>query len=136
MGRGNRSPQAVEEQSSHAFANYREDDFKPPSYEEMEAEMAQLRAQRETFPEMIGKKAFESGLGRRDRGSLDGGRKNERGGKRRRAFGSFLPDSDAPVLAAGITDPSLDEVREEEQEISDRMLNLQMQLRRMGEGAG
>ena len=38
------------------------------------------------------------------------------------------------VMAAGITDPSLDQVREEEQEIADRMLNLQMQLRRMGGG--
>ena len=43
-GTGESNAQAEEEQSSHAFANYREDDFKPPSYEEMEAEMAQLRA--------------------------------------------------------------------------------------------
>ena len=37
-------------------------------------------------------------------------------------------------MAAGITDPALNELREEEQDISDRMLNLQMQLRRMGGG--
>ncbi len=38
------------------------------------------------------------------------------------------------VMAAGITDPALDDLRDEEQEVSDRMLNLQMQLRRMGGG--
>ena len=38
------------------------------------------------------------------------------------------------VLAVGIHDNSLTELREREQELADRMLNLQMQARRMGGG--
>ena len=38
------------------------------------------------------------------------------------------------VLSAGLNDPVLSDLRDEEQEVSDRMLNLQMQLRRMGGG--
>jgi len=133
-GSGEPIEQAEEEQSSHAFANYREDDFKPPSYEEMEAEMAQLRARRETFPELIGKKAFESGL--RDEEIEEAWAEVEKmkaGGNEDGLSEAFARLGRA-VLAAGVTDPSLDEAREEEQEISDRMLNLQMQLRRMGGG--
>jgi len=126
--------EAKEEQPGHAFSNYREDDFKPPSYDEMEDEMAQLRAKRETFPEIIGRQAFESGL--RDEEIEDALSEVEK----LKAGGSAegLPEAFAglgrAVMAAGITDPALDEVREEEQDISDRMLNLQMQLRRMGGG--
>ena len=133
-GTGEQVAQAEEEQSIHAFANYREDDFKPPSYEEMEDEMVQLRAQREKFPEMIGKKAFESGL--RDEEIEEAWAEVEKmtaGGKGDELSEAFARLGRA-VMAAGITDPSLDEVREEEQEIADRMLNLQMQLRRMGGG--
>ena len=133
-GSGEPIEQGEEEQSSHAFANYREDDFKPPSYEEMEAEMAQLRARRETFPELIGKKAFESGL--RDEEIEEAWAEVEKmkaGGNEDGLSEAFARLGRA-VLAAGVTDPSLDEAREEEQEISDRMLNLQMQLRRMGGG--
>ena len=126
--------EAKEEQPAHAFSNYREDDFKPPSYDEMEEEMAQLRAKRETFPELIGRQAFESGL--RDEEIEEAWSEVEKlkaGGS-----GEGLPEAFAglgrAIMAAGITDPALDEVREEEQEISDRMLNLQMQLRRMGGG--
>jgi hypothetical protein len=36
------------------------------------------------------------------------------------------------VLSAGLNDPGLDELRNDEQDTADRMLNLQMQLRRMG----
>ena len=126
--------EAKEEQPSHSFSNYREDDFKPPSYDEMEDEMTQLRAKRETFPELIGRQAFESGL--RDEEIEEACSEVEKltaGGSE-----EGLPEAFAglgrAVMAAGITDPELDEVREEEQEISDRMLNLQMQLRRMGGG--
>lgn len=129
------APEAKEEQSGYAFASYREEDFKPPSYEQMEDEMAQLRAKRETFPELIGRKAFESGL--RDEEIDEAVAEVEK-----LSFGGSedgLPEAYArlgrAVMAAGITDPELDEVREEEQEISDRMLNLQMQLRRMGGGS-
>ena len=129
------APEAKEEQSGYAFASYREEDFKPPSYEQMEEDMAQLRAKRETFPELIGRQAFESGL--RDEEIDEAVAEVEKlslGGSE-----DGLPEAYArlgrAVMAAGITDPELDEVREEEQEISDRMLNLQMQLRRMGGGS-
>ena len=36
------------------------------------------------------------------------------------------------ILSAGLNDPGLEELRDEEREVADRMLNLQMQLRRMG----
>ena len=36
------------------------------------------------------------------------------------------------ILSAGLNDPGLDELRDEERDVADRMLNLQMQLRRMG----
>jgi hypothetical protein len=39
------------------------------------------------------------------------------------------------VLASGVHDDSITELREREQELVDRMLNLQMQARRMGGGA-
>jgi hypothetical protein len=122
------------EQPSHAFANYREDDFKPPSYDEMEGEMVQLRAKRETFPELIGRQAFESGL--RDEEIEEAWVEVEKmmaGGSEERLPGAFAELGRA-LMAAGITDPALDDLREEEQETSDRMLNLQMQLRRMGGG--
>lgn len=127
--------ESKEEQSGYAFASYREEDFKPPSYEQMEEEMAQLRAKRETFPELIGRQAFESGL--RDEEIDEAVAEVEK-----LSFGGSeagLPEAyvrlGRAVMAAGITDPALDEAREEEQEISDRMLNLQMQLRRMGGGS-
>jgi len=128
-------PEQNVEQSSYAFSNYREDDFKPPTYEEMEGEMVQLRTKRETFPELIGQKAFELGL--RDEEIEEARTKVDQ----LRAGGSEegLPEAYArlgrALMAAGITDPALDELREEEQDTSDRMLNLQMQLRRMGGGS-
>ena len=36
------------------------------------------------------------------------------------------------ILSAGLNDPGLDELRDEERDVADRMLNLQVQLRRMG----
>ena len=36
------------------------------------------------------------------------------------------------ILSAGLNDPGLDELRDDERDVADRMLNLQMQLRRMG----
>ena len=128
------SPEPEPEPPGEAFANYDEADFKPPTYDQMATEMAELRAKRETFPELIGKQAFESDL--RDEEIEEAWVKVE--GVKAQGKESALPAAFAAlgraVMAAGITDPALDEVREEEQEISDRMLNLQMQLRRMGGG--
>ena len=128
------SPEPEPEQSDEAFANYEEADFKPPTYDQMATEMAELRAKREKFPELIGKQAFESDL--RDEEIEEIWVKVE--GVKAQGKESVLPAAFAAlgraVMAAGITDPALDDLREEEQEISDRMLNLQMQLRRMGGG--
>jgi hypothetical protein len=128
------SPEPEPEPPGEAFANYKEADFKPPTYDQMATEMTELRAKREKFPELIGKQAFESGL--RDEEIEEAWAKVE--GVKSQGKESALPAAFAglgrAVMAAGITDPALDEVREEEQEISDRMLNLQMQLRRMGGG--
>ena len=128
------SPESEPEQSDEAFANYEEEDFKPPTYDQMATEMSELRAKRETFPELIGKQAFEAGL--RDEEIEEIWVKVE--GLKAQGKESALPAAFAAlgqaVMAAGITDPALDDLRDEEQEISDRMLNLQMQLRRMGGG--
>jgi hypothetical protein len=128
------SPEPEPEQTGEAFANYEEADFKPPTYDQMATEMSELRAKREKFPELIGKQAFESGL--REEEIEEAWVKVE--GVKAQGKESALPAAFAglgrAVMAAGITGPALYEVREEEQEISDRMLNLQMQLRRMGGG--
>jgi len=128
------SPEPEPEQSDEAFANYEEEDFKPPTYDQMATEMSELRAKREKFPELIGKQAFEAGL--RDEEIEEIWVKVE--GVKAQGKESALPAAFAAlgqaVMAAGITDPALDDLRDEEQEISDRMLNLQMQLRRMGGG--
>ena len=128
------SPEPEPEPPGEAFSNYKEADFKPPTYDQMATEMAELRAKREKFPELIGKQAFESDL--RDEEIEEIWVKVE--GVKAQGKESVLPAAFAAlgraVMAAGITDPALDDLREEEQEISDRMLNLQMQLRRMGGG--
>lgn len=127
-------PEPEPEPPGETFANYKEEDFKPPTYDQMATEMAELRAKRETFPELIGKQVFESGL--RDEEIEEAWVKVEE--VKAQGEESALPGAFAElgraVLAAGITDPALDAIREEEQDISDRMLNLQMQLRRMGGG--
>ena len=128
------SPEPEPEPPGEAFANYKEEDFKPPTYDQMATEMAELRAKREKFPELIGKQAFESGL--REEEIEEAWVKVE--GVKAQGKESVLPAAFAElgraVLAAGITDPALDDLRDEEQDICDRMLNLQMQLRRMGGG--
>ena len=122
------------EQTGAPFANYREHDFEPPSYEQMEKEMSELRVKREKFPELIGKQAFESDI--RDEEIEEARAKVEEltQGKKASELPAAWAQLGRAVMAAGITDPALNELREEEQDVSDRMLNLQMQLRRMGGG--
>ena len=55
---------STEESSGPAFASYSEEDFKPPSYEEMEKEMVELRAKRAGFPEAIGRRVHEINFAR------------------------------------------------------------------------
>ena len=112
--------ESKEEQSGYAFASYREEDFKPPSYEQMEEEMAQLRAKRETFPELIGRQAFESGL--RDEEIDEAVAEVEKlsfGGSEDRLPEAYVRLGRA-VMAAGITDPALDEVRERARKAEDK----------------
>ena len=127
-------PSPEPEQTGAPFANYREDDFKPPSYEQMEEEMSELRVKREKFPELIGKQAFESDI--RDEEIEEARAQVEEltQGKKESELPAAWGELGRAVMAAGITDPALNELREEEQDVSDRMLNLQMQLRRMGGG--
>ena len=127
-------PSPEPEQTGAPFANYREHDFEPPSYEQMEEEMSELRVKREKFPELIGKQAFESDI--RDEEIEEARAKVEEltQGKKESELPAARAQLGRAVMAAGITDPALNELREDEQDISDRMLNLQMQLRRMGGG--
>lgn len=127
-------PSPEPEQTGAPFANYREHDFEPPSYEQMEEEMSDLRVKREKFPELIGKQAFESDI--RDEEIEEARAKVEEltQGKKESELPAAWAELGRAVMAAGITDPALNELREEEQDVSDRMLNLQMQLRRMGGG--
>lgn len=124
--------QEVHESMGPAFASYTEADFKPPSFEEMEKQMIELRAKREGFPEAIGRRVHEIDF--RDEeieeawGSLEKSLEAGIDEVIKKAYASL----GQAVLSAGLNDQGLDELRNQEQETSDRMLNLQMQLRRMG----
>jgi hypothetical protein len=129
---GDEEAEKVEEVSGPAFASYTEEDFKLPSYEEMESEMAELRSKRAGFPEAIGRRVHEINF--RDEDIEDAWAALDKalaaGKGESKAFASL----GQAVLSAGLNDPALDELRDEEQDVADRMLNLQMQLRRMGGG--
>jgi hypothetical protein len=126
------SPVAEEETTGPSFASYSEKDFKPPSFEEMEKQMIELRVKRAGFPESIGRRAYEINFREEDiddnwatvEKALAEGQGEEK------AFASL----GQAILTVGLNDPGLDELRDEERDVADRMLNLQMQLRRMGGG--
>ena len=125
--------QVVEEKTAgSSFAAYSEEDFKPPTFEEMEEQMIELRAKRSGFPEAIGRRAHEINF--RDEEIEDAWlvleKALESGKDEEKAFASL----GQAILSAGLNDPGLDELRDEEREVADRMLNLQMQLRRTGGG--
>ena len=132
------APEAVSQEREQApqtsFANYRESDFQPPSYEQMEEEMAELRAKRGQFPEWIGQRAFEADLRDEEIDEVREKVQRVKGMGKEDELAAAYGELGRAVMAAGITDPALDDLRDEEQEVSDRMLNLQMQLRRMGGG--
>lgn len=120
------------EPSGSAFASYSEEDFKPPSFEEMEKDMVELRKKRAGFPEAIGRRAYEIEF-REDEiadawVSLEKSIDSDKEETHSKAFATL----GQAILSAGLNDPGLDELREEERDVADRMLNLQMQLRRMG----
>ena len=128
----NTQPEEVPEVNAPAFASYTEADFKPPTFEEMEKQMIELRTKRTGFPEAIGRRVEEINF--RDdeiEEAWIGLEKALESGKEdilQKAYASL----GQAVLSAGLNDPGLDELRNDEQDTSDRMLNLQMQLRRMG----
>ncbi len=132
------TPEAVSQEQEQvpetSFANYRESDFQPPSYEQMEQEMADLRAKRGQFPEWIGQRAFEADLRDEEIDEVREKVQRLKGMGKEDELRVGYAELGRAVMAAGITDPDLDDLRDEEQEVSDRMLNLQMQLRRMGGG--
>ncbi|MFP6887300.1 MAG: DUF4339 domain-containing protein [Opitutales bacterium] len=125
-------PESVPEDPGSAFAGYGEEDFKPPSLEDMDKEMTHLRAEREPLAALIGKRAFEAGI--EDEGIEDA--KAEVVTARQRQDETAIEQANAKlgqaVLAAGVHDDALEDLRDRDRELSDRMLNLQMQARRMG----
>jgi hypothetical protein len=130
----NEPSQVVEEKdASSSFSAYSEEDFKPPTFEEMEEQMIELRAKRSGFPEAIGRRAHEITF--RDEEIEDAWlaleKALESGTSEEKAFASL----GQAILSAGLNDPGLDELRDEERDVADRMLNLQMQLRRTGGGS-
>ena len=127
--------ETVLEEVGKAFSEYAEKDFKPPSFDEMDQEMTSLRSERESMPALIGERAFDAGI---EDEEIEGA-KAEVAQARQSGDQSAIQLTHRKlgqvVLASGIHDDSIAELREREQELADRMLNLQMQARRMGGGA-
>ena len=125
-------PVAEEEPAGPSFASYTEEDFKPPSFDEMEKDMVELRKKRAGFPEAIGRRAYEINF--RDEDIEDAWATLEKSLDSGKGEGKAFASLGQAILSAGLNDPGLEELRDEEREVADRMLNLQMQLRRMGGG--
>jgi len=123
-------PIVEEEPASPSFASYSEEDFKPPSFEEMEKQMIELREKRLGFPEAIGRRAQEINF--RDEEIEDAWGVVEKALESAKGEEKAFASLGQAILSAGLNDPGLDELRDEERDVADRMLNLQMQLRRMG----
>lgn len=124
--------ESAEKPNGSTFASYTEEDFKPPSYEEMENEMAELRTKRAGFAEAIGRRVHEINF--RDEDIDDAWATLDKVLVSGKGASEAYSSLGKAVLSAGLNDPGLDELREEERDVADRMLNLQMQLRRMGGG--
>ena len=125
-------PESVPEKPSSAFAGYGEDDFKPPSFEEMDKEMTNLKAEREPLAALIGKTAFEAGI---EEEELEGAKvavATAVGGQDKAVIDQAYAKLGQAVLATGVHDDAIEDFCDRDRELSDRMLNLQMQARRMG----
>jgi hypothetical protein len=123
---------AEPEPAGPSFGSYTEEDFKPPSFEEMEKDMIELRKKRAGFPEAIGRRAHEINF--RDEDIEDAWASVEKAVDSGKGESQAFASLGQAILSAGLNDPGLEELRDEEREVADRMLNLQMQLRRMGGG--
>ena len=132
---GQPAVETVPEEVGKAFSEYAEEDFKPPSFDEMDQEMSSLRADRESLPSLIGERAFDAGIEDEEIEDAKAEVAKARQSGDQTAIQQAHRQLGQVVLATGIHDDSLLELREREQELADRMLNLQMQARRMGGGA-
>jgi hypothetical protein len=128
------SAEAVPEEVGKAFSEYAEEDFKLPSFDEMDQEMTSLRADRESLPALIGERAFDAGIEDEEIEDAKAEVAKARESGDQTAIQQAHRQLGQVVLVTGIHDDSLAELREREQELADRMLNLQMQARRMGGG--
>jgi hypothetical protein len=133
-GQAEDSVEAVPEEVGKAFSEYAEEDFKPPSFDEMDQEMSSLRTDRESLPGLIGERSFDAGIEDEEIEDAKAEVAKARQSGDQTAIHRAHKELGQVVLAAGIHDDSIVELREREQELSDRMLNLQMQARRMGGG--
>ena len=131
---GKAEVEAVPEEVGKAFSEYAEEDFKPPSFDEMDQEMSLLRADRESLPSLIGERAFDAAIEDEEIEDAKAEVAKARQSGDQTAIQQAHRQLGQLVLATGIHDDSLVELREREQELADRMLNLQMQARRMGGG--
>jgi hypothetical protein len=125
----------VPEEVGKAFSEYAEKDFKPPSFEEMDHEMTSLRSDRESLPALIGEQAFDTGIEDEEIEDAKAEVAKARQSGDQSAIQLAHRKLGQVILASGVHDDSIAELREREQELADRMLNLQMQARRMGGGA-
>jgi hypothetical protein len=98
----------------------------------MEKDMIELRKKRAGFPEAIGRRAHEINF--RDEDIDDAWASVEKAVDSGKGESQAFASLGQAILSAGLNDPGLEELRDEEREVADRMLNLQMQLRRMGGG--
>jgi hypothetical protein len=98
----------------------------------MEKDMTALRRKRAGFPEQIGRRAHEINF--RDEDIDDAWASVEKAVDSGKGESQAFASLGQAILSAGLNDPGLEELRDEEREVADRMLNLQMQLRRMGGG--
>ena len=133
-GQAEDNSEAVPEEVGKAFSEYAEEDFKPLSFDEMDQEMTSLRADRESLPALIGERAFDAGIEDEEIEDAKAEVAKARQSGDQTAIQQAHRQLGQVVLATGIHDDSLVELREREQELADRMLNLQMQARRMGGG--
>jgi len=124
--------EVTSEEPGSAFANYSEEDFKPPTIEEMDREMSDLRVRRDPLVEQIGEKAFDADFQDEEIEDAKVAVANAQKNGDQDALRKANEKLGQAVLEAGLHDDSIEELRTQHRELSDRMLNLQMQARRMG----
>ena len=125
-------PESLPEEPRSPFAGYGEEDFKPPSFEEMDNEMTNLKAEREPLAELIGERVFEAGIEDEEIEEARAAVATAVEGQDKAVIAQAYAKLGQAVLATGVHDDAIEDLRDRDSELSDRMLNLQMQARRMG----